>query len=126
MKTLLLTSLVLLTGCATNGPNTFVTSKYPIRPVIDFSGPESAIAPDLIACNDLAKQVASASDNALTGAIGGALLGGLFAAAMSSKEHTRELTQTGALTGLLKGGSTDDRKGIVARCMALRGYRVLG
>jgi outer membrane lipoprotein SlyB len=124
MKTAIIISL-LLTGCATNGPNTFVTSKYPIRPVID-NGPESEIAPDLIACNNLAKQVASSTDNALTGAIGGALLGGLFAAAMSSKEHTRELSQTGALTGLLKGGSTDDRKGIVARCMAGRGYRVLG
>jgi len=126
MKTLLLTSLILLTGCASNGPSTFVTAKYPIRPVIDYSGPEEVIAKDLTACNDLSKQVASTADNALMGAAGGALLGGLFAAAMSSKEHTRELAQTGALTGLLKGGSTDDRKVIVAKCMAGRGYRVLG
>jgi hypothetical protein len=94
--------------------------------VIDFNGPESEIAPDLTACNNLAKQVASSADNAFAGAIGGALLGAAFAAAMSSKEHTRELAQTGALTGLLKGGSTDDRKGIVARCMQGRGYRILG
>jgi hypothetical protein len=124
----ILIPLLLLTGCATGVPGQY--NQYrpgtEIRPVVDYSGPVETYEADLRACNDLSKQVASSTDNALAGAIGGALLGATFAAAMSSKEYTRELAQTGALTGLLKGGATDDRKGIVARCLSGRGYRVLG
>jgi ABC-type nitrate/sulfonate/bicarbonate transport system permease component len=119
------TSIILvasiLAGCASGGAN--------YRPVID-ARPGTTVAQqesDLRECQALANQVASGAERAASGAVVGAVLGAILAAALGVKQYTPEVTQGVAMGVAIEGAAAGEKeqRGIISRCMALRGHRTL-
>lgn len=117
-----------LTGCAvTSGPGAGYGANY--SPVVDMKdvdyGKHQA---DLAQCRAFAQQI-DASGNAVTGALGGAVFGGLLSAAVGGHSRANGYSAAGGaiLGAAAAGGEAASRQaGVVSRCMAGRGYRVLG
>ncbi len=112
---------VTLSACATSqgmGAN--------FTPIIDTKDVDMAKAgQDTTECQAYANQVMSAGQGAAAGALAGAIVGTLLAAAVGASRND------GAALGAVMGGTRGavdaegGQRGIISRCMAGRGYRVL-
>lgn len=115
MKKLIIITTLALTACATSG-NRFT-------PVIDSPGPN--YSQDLADCQQYSNQVMSAGEGAVSGAVAGAV----FAALLGAAFHTssRDMAWGGALSGGASAAASAEsgQRGIISRCMAGRGYKVL-
>lgn len=113
MKKLIIVLSLALTACATR----------PYSPIVDQPGPN--YASDLAACQQHATQTMNATEGAASGAVAGAIFGALLGAAF--RTSSRDAAWGGALGGAAGGAARADntQRGIVSRCMSLRGYRVL-
>jgi outer membrane lipoprotein SlyB len=111
-----------LTACA-NGAANYV-------PIIDAPA-SPQLQSDLQSCQSLAAQRDILDDNTLTNALVGAGIGGLLALSGQYNGDTEDFLDGALIGGVVGGGSgvfqgRGDQKDIVIRCMAGRGYRVLG
>lgn len=120
----LLASVLVVSGCAT--PNRGFGDNY--RPIVDMHGVDQVrYAQDLNDCQNYASQERGAGESAVAGAVAGALVGALIQAASGSRYSRNRGAAVGGVVGGLAGageGETSQR-GIVTRCLSLRGYRVL-
>lgn len=108
-----------LTGCANSGAS--------YVPVID--GPKNqAYANDLSACQSLAASSDSSGRIAGTAATGGAVAGASSVIWNDNSDDLAESVGVGILAGLTAGAIQENarREDIVKRCMAGRGYKVIG
>ena len=120
----LIATVLTLSGCST--PSRGFGDNY--RPIVDTQGVDPArYNQDLIDCQNYARQERGAGETALAGAVGGAIVGALIQAASGSQYSRNRGAAVGGVIGGLAGageGETSQR-GIVTRCLSLRGYRVL-
>lgn len=117
-------------GCATRPygtPGSGYGADY--TPVVDLRGTNAyQYNSDLDQCRGYAQQV-SAGDGVVNGALTGAVVGGVLSAAMGNNSRANRRT---ALVGALVGGAANGsssllrQQQIMIRCLAGRGYRVLG
>jgi len=111
-----------LTACANGAAN--------YTPIIDApAGPQ--LQADLETCQSLAAQRDILDDNTLTSALVGAGIGGLLALSGQYNGDTEDFLDGALIGGAVGGGAgvfqgRGEQKDIVIRCMAGRGYRVLG
>lgn len=122
-----LTTAVSLSACATGGANTV--------PIIDAQH-NPQFNTDLAQCQALAAQVPTLSDEALVAALAGAGFGALAGSSFGGRPFSNRGRGENALAGALAGGAAGTAFGafqgreaqadIVYRCMAGRGYRILG
>lgn len=122
-----LTAAVGLSACATGGANTV--------PIIDAQNSQQ-LQTDLAQCQALAAQVPTLNDQALASALVGAGFGALAGSSFGGRSFSNRGRGENALAGALAGGAAGTAVGafqgrsaqadIVYRCMAGRGYRILG
>jgi outer membrane lipoprotein SlyB len=103
------------------------------QPVIDLQGVDNyKYQQDLAACRQYAEQVNPVQDaglDALIGAAGGAALGAATGAALGSPAYGAAAgAAAGGIGGAGYGGisGAERQKGIINKCLAGRGYKVLG
>jgi len=119
----------MLAGCATAppGPGQGVGAAY--TPVVDMQGVDPArYEQDVAQCRAYAAQIDPAG-RAAGAAVAGALFGALLSAAAGNKSYyNKQNAGVGAVLGASAGGASGlhDAKSIIMRCMAGRGYNVLG
>lgn len=116
-----------LSACATGGANTV--------PIIDAQH-NPQFNTDLAQCQALASQRAVLGDEALASALVGAGFGALAGSSFGGRPFSNRGRGENALAGALAGGAAGTAVGafqgrqaqadIVYRCMAGRGYRILG
>ena len=116
-----------LSACATGGANTV--------PIIDAQH-NPQFQTDLNQCQALAAQAPLLSDEALLSALAGAGFGALAGSSFGGRSFSNRGRGENALAGALAGGAAGTAVGafqgrqaqadIVYRCMAGRGYRILG
>ncbi len=107
-----------LAGCATG----------PYRPIVDTKGVSmEQYNRDLQECQAYSAQTPGAVDSAANNAVAGALLG-LVLGAIAGGGIQNRMAGIGAITGGVRGAVDGDnsQKSVVQRCMAGRGYSVLG
>lgn len=127
----LISSLVvaMLAGCATapGAPGNGLGASY--TPVVDMQGVDVAkYNQDVNECRAYAAQV-DAGGNAVAGAVTGAVLMGALSAAMGNRSRwNNRYMGAGAISGGAgaAAGSMQKQQAIIMRCMAGRGYNVLG
>jgi len=114
---------ILVTGCAGTG------SQY--RPIVDVRPGQDvgSMELDLASCQRLAEQKASEAQAAMVGAVGGAVLGIALAAALGGNSGIN--TKIGGASAIASGVSaagaaSQSRAQVVQRCMAGRGWNVVG
>ena len=121
---------LMLAGCAQN-----VNGRYTYEPVTDVkaSGKTSEqYAVDLRECQQLAAQrdgTGEAVAGAIAGALLGAALGGIVGHAYGAPQHGMAYgAGVGGITAGAKGAAAGhgNQQAIVQRCLAGRGYRVVG
>ena len=99
------------------------------RPVIDTKGVDMAkLEGDLKDCQAYADQVAGPGRGAVAGAVGGAALGFLLSRTLSGPNRWNSASaRAGGVTGAASGAAAGvaNERGIITRCMAGRGYKVL-
>lgn len=121
MKKLAVAALaaLMLVGCAAPSGANYV-------PLIDTKQTPQ-YEDDLRECQNYAARAAGAGDTAVAGAMAGALLGLAVGAILGGGGHGR-LAGLGALTGAVQGGAAGEtnQRDVIRRCMAGRGYSVLG
>jgi len=116
-----------LSACANTGANTI--------PIIDAPNSPQLQA-DLSQCQQLAAQRSQLGGNALASAVVGAGFGALAGSSFGGRRFSNRGRGENALAGALAGAAAGTAAGafqgqnaqaeIVYRCMAGRGYRVLG
>lgn len=114
--------LLVLGGCSQQGYG----PDY--RPIIDTKGVNMAqYETDLRECQQYATQSRSAGEGAAGGAAAGAAVGGAVGAILGGGDAAAKGAGVGAVTGGVKGGSSAEQtqRGIIKKCLAGRGYRVL-
>ena len=107
--------LLLLTGCASNGP------------IVDMKGVDpQKYRQDLAECESYADQVA-VGGKAATGAAVGAVVGAAVGAAVGNSRTAERSAGAGAVIGGAKGTGRGvrERKQVVRNCLRNRGYAVL-
>lgn len=125
--TLIAALAVGMSACATSGANTV--------PIID--APNSPqLQTDLAQCQSLAAQYNGGGNDALAAAVVGAGLGALTGSSFGGRRFSNRGRGENALAGALAGAAAGTGVGvfqaqgkqadIVYRCMAGRGYRILG
>jgi len=117
-RTIVLTMCLAVCACAS-------PSQY--RPIVDSRGVDSArYESDLQDCQRYALQVDPAQ-NAAAGAIAGALVSAAVSAVLGGYDNSRSAA-AGAIVGGVSGAAhgAGDQVNIIRRCMAGRGYSVLG
>jgi outer membrane lipoprotein SlyB len=114
---------ILVTGCAGTG------AQY--RPIVDVRPGQDvgSMELDLASCQRLAEQKASEAQAALVGAIGGAVLGIALGAALGGNSGVN--TKLGGASAIMNGvgaagQASQSRQAVVQRCMAGRGWSVVG
>ena len=108
---------VLATGCASRG------SQY--TPIVDMKGRDWAqFSQDTGECQVYARQRPGAAAGAIAGALAGALLG----AALAPRGYRNNVAGYGAVAGGVgaAAGANESQESIIRRCLAGRGYNVLG
>ncbi|MBX3701547.1 MAG: hypothetical protein KF903_11205 [Dokdonella sp.] len=116
-RTMLLTALLLLGGCAA----------APYRPLVDDGVSRGDYALDLADCEALAAQRPAAAQ-AAGGAVAGAVIAGLLAAAVGLRgDDVGRVAAWGAASGGIDGAAygAAEQRAIVARCLAGRGYNIV-
>lgn len=115
--------LAILTGCATSGAN--------YQPIIDIRPGQSQeqMFSDLQQCQMFAQRKASEAQAAVAGAIGSAVLGIAIGAALGGNSSIN--TKLGGASAIMggvsaAGAASESRQAVVMRCMAGRGWNVLG
>ena len=116
-----------ISACATSGAN--------VVPVIDAPNSPQLQA-DLGECQTLAAQYNSSDNDTALAAVVGAGLGALIGGTINNSYRRNRFSGNNALAGAAIGGaaglgygaynSEDKKADIVYRCMAGRGYKVLG
>lgn len=99
----------------------------PYRPVIDTGTPIGDYEQDLAACTQLAEQ-RPVGNSAAGGAVAGAVFGALLGAAFGLRgANLGQVAAGGAVSGGAQGAgvAVAQQRGIIANCMAGRGYRVV-
>ena len=97
-------------------------------PIIDTKGVDmNAYHSDLVECQQIAEQVSPAA-SAAGGAVAGALFGALLGAAIGGRGGAGYGAKIGTAEGVGVGaaGGAVRQVQVVNRCMAGRGYKVLG
>lgn len=117
----------MLAGCAT--ANRGMGAQY--VPIVDIRPGQSQaqLDTDIFECQQHAHKIMDAASAAMAGAIAGALLGAaLGAAAGGHSRQNMQLAGVGALSGGVSNAASAEggQRGIVMRCLAGRGYSVLG
>jgi phage-related tail protein len=121
-KTIAILIALSVTACATRP----MGAEY--RPIVDMQGKDVAqYESDLGQCQTYAQQAAGAAQRAAGAAVAGALLGALLmkGAGVGNEGH-------GAAVGALAAGARGaadgehDQRSVITRCLAGRGYSVLG
>src|SRR5574344_438156 len=110
----------ILSGCA--------APMHQYRPLVDTDTTSAQYQRDLEECRAYAMSKPSAGDSAAAGAIFGALAGVALLALSGGRDGWgNEAAGIGALIGGVEGYSkgADGQQGVVKRCLAGRGYRVL-
>ena len=111
-----------LSGClASTGAN--------YRPIIDTANVDlNVLEKDITECQQFAKQKASAAQSALAAAAVGAAFGAVLAAAAGSEYSKEKTARVGAVTAAAKGAASGEKgqREIIRKCLAGRGYNVLG
>lgn len=111
---LLITALLLATGCAARN-----------QVVIDPSGVQmERYQADLAQCKQIAMQV---EQKALGGAVGGALAGALIGASLGNSKTAKKIAGAGAVTGTARAAHSTkkERLKVTKNCLRNRGYTVL-
>lgn len=119
MKSIAIIMAVFLSGCATQGTGSNYT------PIVDQ--PNEHYMRDLSDCQQHANKVMSAAESAVVGAIGGAMIGALIGRAMGGGEISNYGAKVGALSGATSAaaGAETGQRGIISKCLAGRGHKVL-
>lgn len=110
--------IMTLTACA--------GSSY--RPIVDTYGQDmSRYEEDLRQCQELAKQVDTASTTVASAGISAAI-GAAIGAIVGNSSTVGQGAAIGAITGGTSGGlsGNEKQKHIIQQCLSNRGYRVLG
>jgi len=98
-------------------------------PVVDMKGVDTAqYNRDLYECQQYANQV-SPGENAAGAAVAGALFGAALSAALGGHSRANTLNAGGGAVAAGTGAAVNSLKkqqDIIGRCLAGRGYRVLG
>lgn len=116
-----------MTACATSGAN--------VVPVID--APDSPqLQADLAQCQTLASQYKGSDNDTVLAAVVGAGIGALTGGTINNRYRRDQFSGNNALAGAAIGGaaglgygaynSENKKSDIVYRCMAGRGYNILG
>ncbi len=122
LATLGLTSILILSGCASTGAG------INYRPIIDTRGVDfNKYEKDLGDCQTYAAQTAGAAESAAAGAVAGAALGAVLAAAAGSRYSRSSTARVGAVSGAVGAAAEGEQnqRNIIRRCLAGRGYSVL-